>query len=453
MYAIKKATVYNCAAKPVTRWARYFVVIFCGLSLATMTSSSWAQRYKSLCDKALRRGEAAVLRTAVSRAVKDPSGFGQAESDVNKYLKHYFYKMTCSDPAELGELGKRREDFFKLYIRPAKSEDSKRKLTQFAYKAARSFAIDNYHPSVRYNATLILGDLDSKYASKETPPVPLQEATAVLLDLLEKDAIEDKAGKDVKVLSSVKTGALVGLERHARFGVDARHSERLTNVVKSFLDQKERPEAMSKEVDHWLKCQALAVLVQHQKKQPTAELQSRIIAIADDEKFSLEDRCYAVELMALASYENAEQIDGPATLESLAKLSREVLDQEAIQAEEFRETKLAQGGGFQGRRRGGSRYSRDQEEDQYERRPLLSRLRSIQRGAKSVAVAVPEDTKAKLTELLSTIEELVDLAAKEKPNEFALVELVQETKPAVDSLVEGWGVGGAPGEGVETDDF
>lgn len=438
------------------RWTGAGIPVLCGLILCVVAAPAWAQNYKTLCSRAMGRAEAQKIFRTVGPALRNPAGFGAAEEDVKNYfLKYYFMKMTCyKQPEALGEIAKKRENMFRQYIRGAKNPDSQRKLTEWAFRASLVFAKDNYHPAVRYNATLILANLDSKYATRNSPPEPLPAATKVLIDLVEKDSFKAKDGKTVAVHPSVKTAALVGLERHARYGVGAQEAERLTKVLTDFVAKKERPEEISKKVDHWMKCQALAALVQQAKAAPTAELQQILVQAINNKEFSLEDRCFIAGLMEKANYENAQGIEGTETLMSLAKLSQDVMQNEAELAEEFQKERLAGGAGNFG---GGGRLFRGaaatEDTVKYEIRRLLSHLRSITEGGTSVAKGISEEQQAKITELLDLMQPIRQKCAEKDPSELSIAKLVVAAKPQVDQLVNAWTGGDADDASDLDDDF
>ena len=428
--------------------------IVCGLLVCCLASPVMAQKYKTI--PSMKKREALRLTGAVRTAIKNPSGFGADAESIDKYFKRYYFPiMTSTRPADLGELGKRRENLFKQYIRAAANPDSQASLTNLSLKICRVLAIDNYHPAVRYNATLIIGNLDKRYSrGKDDVPQVLPEGTKLLLDLLEKDSLEFK-GKQLSVHSVVKSGALVGLERHARHGVEAGLSDRLTQAMLTLIDQQERPEDLSKEVHDWMKCQAVAVLVQQFKSQPNAQLQNTLNAIAQGDSFELDDRCYVASLMENAEYENAQGLDGAATLGALAKLTQDVLKVEAKLAKEFEDAMLAGGGrslgGGEGRLFGGG--GRTQAPDSSEkvvRSRLLSRLVAIYDGGVAVAKGLSADEQAKVQELLDSMKELRSATRNADTSDLSIVKLVISANQDVNRLVQSWG---GAAEDVEEADF
>src|SRR6185369_3347999 len=131
-----------------------------------------------------------------------------------------FPLMTRTGEQDLGKLGKLRFDLFKNFLWPATHEQIQIDLTGLTYKAMHNIVAPKpadppYHPAVRYNAILIIGMLDEKYAidagAARRPPVPLKDANDFLT------MVVDYAASDKPVPPPLVFGALVGLERHAQF--------------------------------------------------------------------------------------------------------------------------------------------------------------------------------------------------------------------------------------------
>ena len=219
----------------------FTLLIFC---IALPNAS--AQRFVSLTPR-LNAKQAKVLERIINQALKTPAAYQAAEKDIESYfMKYKFPTMTSYTPEALGELGKEREKLIKI-IRGTSVKAAQDKLTALSLKAGISISRTNFHPAVRYNAALIVGLLDKEYSANNQPPTPLPEGTLALIELLEKDAFTNKQGKDTKVPASVKTAALVGLERHARFGISAEYTDRVTKAALAVIANTEPEEEISEE--------------------------------------------------------------------------------------------------------------------------------------------------------------------------------------------------------------
>ena len=406
-----------------TRWqARIVGTIVLVLAVA---STAVAQRFQSIEPK-LNVREANAMRGTVTKALRDPSAFEANKKDLDAYFtKYYFPTMTL--PAKLGELAKRRENLFKQFIRPARVPAAQQHLTALTLKAMGIIARGNFHPAVRYNAVLILGMLDEKVAGSGAggaKPVPFPAGTNELLDLLENDEF-----KNVKVPASLKLGALLGLERHARFGINPQYADRVTKAALAMIAQEEPPADLDPEVHYWMRCQAARVLSRQFAEGPNAQVQAAITSLIADPHMSIEDRCSATELMKRMKYDAAAGVDVTATVRAMGDLAKTVASDEAEKANDFQDEMLRGGGGR--RLQGG-------EELTYQRRRLVARLHSIYEGGNSLSKGLPDAERQQLQSLLSTLEPVMEVADDKDSGDLDITPKVIEMAKQVRSVVESW---------------
>ena len=419
--------------------ARFFVLV-AGV-LMVLATPVWAQRYRQINPK-LDEREAKTMQRKVGQAVKDEAGLGANASVVNDYFaKYYFPMMTQADPDNLAKLGDRREKLFTQYIRVTANPDSLATLTTLAVKVGSAISKGNYHPAVRYNGALILGNLDQQIAGgtrqNPTPPIPLPAATAVMLELLEQ---EDFQG--VKVHPSVRLGALIGLERHARFGIAPEHVQRVTKAALDVIAQENPAEEVSQDVHHWMKCRAASVLANLHREKPAAEVQVALNGLMADESLDLENRCFVAGLMQRLVYAQAEGVEPGAIVAVLGSLSQDVMQAEAELARDYQKEILGGGGfnrgGFRGRGRAGS-----DDEPKLERRQLLARLQAIYKGGGSLGEGVTDDAKSRLQSLLDAMKP-ARLAARDKDStEVDVANVVIQAAKDVDQIIQSWNQGAA----------
>jgi hypothetical protein len=275
------------------------------------------------------------------------------------------------------------------------------------------------------------------------------------LGLLEQ---EDFGG--VKVHPSVQLGALVGLERHASFGIAPQHAQRVTKAILDVMAQENPPEEVSKDVHHWMKCRAANVLAYQHREKPNAEAQTALNALMSNEKLDLENRCFVAGLLELLDYTQAAEIDSAAILAALGGLSQDVLKTESKLASEYQQKVLSGGlnlrpnlfgggGGARGGGRGGGLGGGDQVK--LERRQLLSRLRAIYNGANSLAEGGPDATKSQLQDLLDAMKPARVAAADKGATDLEVAEKVLQAAQDVDQVIQSWKQGAAPAEPVEAD--
>ena len=129
------------------------------------------------------------------------------QNDLDTYFKTYALARWTQASALGKPLADYRKDLFNN-IRQAKSGQVHDRLNDLVMEYMNNLAkSDKYHPAVRYNAMLTIGDLNSVEGSQ---PVPLEGAMPILL----------AAVNDPKQIDPVKIAALIGINRHVSAGLN-----------------------------------------------------------------------------------------------------------------------------------------------------------------------------------------------------------------------------------------
>lgn len=448
-----------------------FALAALGLSFL-FTDVALAQRYNEK-RATLTEKEARALTRNLTTIMR---GNSLAEADkemLNKYFKgYYFPSMTRQDPKSLGELAEFREDLFKLYINQAKSKVVRDYLITLTGKEMGIIALGNYHPAVRYNAVLLIGMLDEEPADRGgKPPVPWKKGTNVLLILLEKDSL-GSGDQQVLIPMSAKVGALVGLQRHARFGIDPAMNDRVTLAAMKLIDQQEPAEGVSKDVNAWVRCLAARVLVTQFEKSANQTVLDAVTSLIGDPEMQLDDRCYAAALLGELELEGVANLEVQPTTVALASLAKSVMQSEAKLAKKFRKKELGldnnRGGGFGGGRGGygppgggyGGEYGggfgggiggRGKKENTYELRRLVDRINGLIDGMKQVAKASPE-AQEKLQPLVDPLNSLSKNAVDKDASIVNIATSVISLSDKISQLAAAMQPGEAATEEPATDD-
>jgi len=409
---------------------------------AVLASPVVAQRYKSIKPKmTIKESKAVGLK--VSDAMRSLSAFNSGgKAAIDRYFGDYFFRqMTQYTPTHLVHLSKYRENLFKRFLRPAPVKEAQEHLTNLALKTSRSIARGNYHPAVRYNATLILGMLDQRYSVGGAQPVVLPAATNDLLELLEQDKFND-----VKVHPSVKVGALEGLERHARFGLDAQYAERVTKAALAVLAQEPSTKEVDADVNHWIKCKAARVLARQFKEGPSKEVHAALTKLIANSEMGLDDRCCIAGLLDMMTYKAGADTDAAATIVPLGKLTKAVVAEGAEKARAFEDLILGNGGGgrgnFGGRGRGVAG-------PKLERRQLLACVTLIKKGAKSLGEGLSDKEKQKVQLLTDLITPVMTISIDKKSLDLEVAEGVIKLENTINNIVASWQPAVAPADAVE----
>lgn len=406
-------------------------VAMTALCWAALSNDAEAQRYDTIQLNVNER-EGKTLGRNSDNALKNQSVFQQnGKQAIDKYYKDYFFrKFTQTGATDLAEIGDLRDDLLKrLRNTPVKAAQDH--LTNVTLGATKLLVSRNYHPAVRFNAVLLLGALDKQYPSGDNPPIVLPAATNELLTLLEAEEIEG-----VKVHPSVKAGALEGLERHVRYGLDAQYAERVTKAALAMLSQDPKKLDVDADVNNWIKCQAARVLARQYKDGPTSEVHAALTALIADEKVGLADRCCVSGLLKLVTYTPGAEADAKETLVPLGNLTKSVVKEGADVARDFQSIIL--GEKRVPRRPGGFRGGEGETGPKFERRALLSRLVQIRDGARSLSNGLADAEKQQLEGLTALITPVITQSKDEDTFDVDLIREVFKLENSMDSLIASW---------------
>src|SRR4051812_15501155 len=185
------------------------LLAICLLALCSTPGRALSQEYQS--DPIDEKG-AGRNRVVAQQCVRDGGAYAANKDKFLEYFNNYhFPAMTRTEPEKMGELGRLREDLFKVYLWKTSNPELQRDLTDAALKRmGKIVQSPAYHPAVRYNAILVIGMLDEKYSPDgKQPPTP--KATKGLTSIV------DGATTSNRFPPSVVLGAIIGLERHAQY--------------------------------------------------------------------------------------------------------------------------------------------------------------------------------------------------------------------------------------------
>jgi hypothetical protein len=134
----------------------------------------------------------------------------QKKKDFDAYYNTYAL-ARWSQPSNINNLREYHRDLM-INLVQAKSGEVHDYLNNLVLDYMSKLAKNNYHPAVRINAMLTIGDLNSIDLSYTQPTqnTPLPDAVKVLLEAI----------NDAKQIEPVKIAALVGINRHVTPGVN-----------------------------------------------------------------------------------------------------------------------------------------------------------------------------------------------------------------------------------------
>ena len=236
----------------------------------------------------------------------DPAG----EKIFNDYFKLYALGRW-TQPENLHQLAAlRKETRNQLFM--AKGGVSHSRLTKLLLDECSRIAVGNYHPVVRANAMLMIGDLNFDEPSKPTDdPIPLPAALPVMVAQL--NAPEQ--------IDAVRVAALVGLSRHARLGIrDAETARDVAQAALKVLTTKSVP-GRSGAGNGWMRAQAAEVLGGVGGSGDLKAVAEALGQLAGDTGAPITARRAAAQAMGRLDYKSATALNREALANSLGRLA------------------------------------------------------------------------------------------------------------------------------------
>ena len=369
-------------------------------------------------------------RTTSAKAyARAPSGNADDRNQFGRFLLDvYFPSMTQYDASSLANLGRMRYDFMRNFVRgaaPAAQKDA----TQLAQKKMTEIVKGRYHPAVRYNAMLILGDLDATYSGQGgEPPAPLPDANKYLTSYVSSGINTARAPAPLIV------GALIGLERHAASlaQLPAANRSATAGALLAVLEKDEFPHEISPSVSQWIKVIAARGLANIGVLGDGNRVHNSMLKFIGDEKARLNNRVRVAELLEAygEAYKSAAGIDERQTVQTFLQLASDISADEKGRAIEYEELALRGGGGGQY-----NRFNQDTElPDEYQVRRLLHRLNGLNKGINAVRPAMADERLgALLDQVVAATNPVIDTATDRS---IVLLNLTRDVKQMANTVAE-----------------
>ena len=432
------------------RAAAWSLVGLLGAVVLTASSPAYAQ---------LTPQQLAGLKPKVTTILRQASAPSAEEKKIidDYFTKSFFPSLASDDPIQRGQLAKNRKDLFTQLINiKGGSPDARNHLINLTMSNVGRLAIGNNHPAVRYNAVLIIAQLDKDIpATASTPPTPLPQATKALVALL-----ENKEFNKIPVPSAVKVAALIGLDRHTRFIVDPQYAEPITKAALAVATRTETPDDVSPEVDDWMRRLAFRVLANQFGAGLTAPVNDAVAKFLANKKVNLDDRCGVAELLKKEMYPAGQAVDPAPVALALGSLAKDVLTFEAKEANAYRKAMSGEAGasiaspmmrgsggrGYGGEMGMGPGMGMDfgasplaDDGTKFKKRRMLERLNALRTAATALANAGGSDeVKTRMTDLAVPLKTAFDLGVKADTPDLDVAKAVIVASNEVNSLVSKW---------------
>ncbi|MFW6170263.1 MAG: hypothetical protein ACODAD_07220, partial [Planctomycetota bacterium] len=238
------------------------VGVVCSLLLALTGQFALAQSFEWDDDKIAPEYQEQMSRskrkTAKTQVVMGRLGLSNNQAAFEDWYRNYLFPAMASRK-HLEELYKNRNALAKDLQRAADSE-THQFLRELAYEEASKRVTGNYHPAVRFNAILIIGNLNrvEQKRAERLPEVRLPEAFDFLLGELQKS----------DQLDVLRLGAMMGLERHLLLvrerpqdqPIPDEEKAEVAGLMETMVSETSPPDGRPEEVHAWLRRRALQVL-------------------------------------------------------------------------------------------------------------------------------------------------------------------------------------------------
>lgn len=440
----------NCAAhRAAFRRGGVYLQAVCWLAVvvavALLSPVALSQQYKSdQPDEKLRNYKNSVL--ACAAGAKSYSADKQNVLDF--FVKYLIPSMTRYEPADLERLGSSRYLLVNQVLWKTNDAEMQSDVTAQVFPALQKVAAQPYHPAARYNAILIIGLLDKEYAidqgANRRPPKPLPEANKFLVVVINSAL----AGKPVP--PALVAGALVGLERHAKYreALSRDQIEGMTAATLKIVASEKPLLDVDRDIYAWIRLKAAGVLAQLGSVGANNQVHDGLMKMVGDGR-TIDDRCATAGLLGKIKYDGAK-VDGKITSEKMIGLASAVADAELKRAEEFRDQRFAGGAGAYsgGERggpmiRGGGRYDGEggggvaipeDPVEEYPRRQIVVRLSDLRTGLKQLQPVMPADDQKKFDTILAAIDPVIDAAANKDTVSLSVARAVVDMANTIKSV-------------------
>lgn len=342
--------------------------------------SATAQGYDS---KPIDEG-ARLLRYKAQQFAK----FRQGDSaDFTRYMTKYVLpKLADPSPQGLGELAKTRYELFRDFVFPSEPQ-IQQQLTRVLLAEMGKLAQNdggNYHPSVRYNAVIVLGMLDATYADDRTrtPAVPLPAANELLTKLAQQ------GNEESDVPATLVIGALVGLERHASLigSLPAANRTATLAVLQAIATNNDLSLDVAASVKLHVRYMACRALAATKNLGEANKNHSAIFSLVTHEDMKLNSRARSAELLSplRTAYGEANGLDQRRITRDLLQLASDIAADERQRALDYERRSLRGGAG------GGGFDSNINLPDEYQVRRIVLRTRAITAAIDAVKPAIKD---------------------------------------------------------------
>lgn len=262
------------------------------------------------------RGKDKNERTAIVNLVRDrASAVGEViagrrsldsfQSEFDELFNQYMFpRWTWSelidDPKQFNFLAIERKRLFANYVRKAEATSVHPHLVDLTFNKMTEIARGNFHPASRFNAMLVIADLnsqDSASFSSKSNEIALAKALPLMISEF----------NDPKQIDVVRVACLLGILRHAQLDANSPEGRRaigndlrtqITQMALGVVNSTDRPAGRSVDGQAWLQRRSLEILSNLGTLESDVTVASRIETMISDGSMPLTLRYAAAESLA-----------------------------------------------------------------------------------------------------------------------------------------------------------
>jgi hypothetical protein len=199
------------------------------------------------------------------------------------------------------------------------------RLNAIVLRDGQKVAQGNYHPAARYNAMLLIAELNTDEGDEAAKgqATPLPAALPVLVATV----------SDGKQIEAVKAAALIGIDRHVRAGAVGNSGPQITAAMVALVNQKTPPSGTSSEGHDWLRGQAASVLGALRSVGAKNEVVTALEGVVADTNAAQSLRARAARALGNLDYSKAQQVDPSKVAAQVAAMVVTFYNQEKKQAD------------------------------------------------------------------------------------------------------------------------
>jgi hypothetical protein len=358
---------------------------------------------------------------------------GADEQVLKEYLARYWFgKMAQTDPRNLGELAEHRLAFQNSVLERAENGPVRDELNRVTLGAIQHFLQNNFHPATRYNAALLLGNIDQAkgegFGTSRRPPVPLAAATQYLLNnILQVDQFQN--GRPVD--DYLKAAALVGLQRHAGLTITDAVRSKIGEAAVQLLSQSDPPENRSAAAHLWMRRQAVEILAALGQPGADNAAYNALLSAVNEQTSPLWFRQAAASAIGRLTFPQDAGLDGAALAAALGRLAVAACDAEAAHVATPPDQAQPVAG---------------QPSDQMlvTRRRLGAGLHSVQQGLAAAAKLAPQDEN--IPKLQQPATRLLETLTDTTTDDATIAPQIAQTRSQLQSAVSALQPAGAAGD-------